>query len=206
MKHTKRVFLTVFVVMGYILGFMLGFFVILYSPIIQHADNLKSGLSDSITAYDANGVLPSLSPTTTMLIFDANGSCENGIHDGANESYHRYIPLAYSRLSQVLAGEEVFTPFVRGLSIELFPKKIPDNFASRGVKLLIGKPYTTASGELKAVFLIKDFIDLEPSMSGYLAMFTVLYFIIVLFLYVLGRKNRQITRLNEEYVANISHD
>lgn len=72
--------------------------------------------------------------------------------------------------------------------------------------VIVGTLVESANGKQFASILIRDFADLDTSMIIYIAIFTFLYAIGLVFMSHTLRKERELNRMRRDLIANVSHE
>lgn len=72
--------------------------------------------------------------------------------------------------------------------------------------VIVGTVVESANGRTFASILIRDFSDLDTSMIIYVAIFTFLYAIGLVFMSHTLRKERELNRMRRDLIANVSHE
>lgn len=72
--------------------------------------------------------------------------------------------------------------------------------------VIVGVVVESKNGKSFASILIRDFSDLDTSMIIYVAIFTFLYAIGLVFMYHTLRKERELNQMRRDLIANVSHE
>lgn len=72
--------------------------------------------------------------------------------------------------------------------------------------VIVGTVVESGNGKQFASILIRDFSDVDTSMIIYMAIFTFLYAIGLVFMYHTLRKERDLNRMRRDLIANVSHE
>lgn len=171
--------------------------VVLLVPYISHSEFLNNLSARAAQEYAVNPDLESIELySLSALVYDASGEYTEGslpkyfyYTDNAQEAFGRWPEQV---LPQVLSGKKLHrVGFV-------LPKRI-------GV-IYIGEPVWQDGAVTGAFFLIRDLHDLYPTMISICAAYTLFYILAVACLVWSIQKKQKYLQLQNNYVANFSHD
>lgn len=193
-KWTRR-FIIIIVAYALLLSTCIG--VVLLAPYISHSEFLNNLSVQAAQEYAANPDLGSIELySLSALVYDVSGEYTEGslpryFHytDNAREAFGRWPEQV---LPQVLSGKKLHhVGFV-------LPKRV-------GV-IYIGEPIWQDGSVVGAFFLVRDLHDLYPTMISICAAYTLFYILAVVCLVWSIQKKQKYLQLQNDYVANFSHD
>lgn len=171
--------------------------VVLLTPYISHSDFLNDLSGRAAQEYAETPELDSIELySLSALVYDASGDYREGrlpgyfyYTDNAREAFGRWPEQV---LTKVLSGRKIcHVGFV-------LPKRV-------GV-IYIGEPIWQDGTVTGAFFLIRDLHDLYPTVIAICAAYTMFYILAVVCLAWSAQKKRKYLQLQNNYVANFSHD
>lgn len=184
---------------AYCFGLLLGLFSIVIYPIYHRQKGAMLSRAESIAAEHTEGVTSTMdyikSATMRILIYSPDGTClqnvfiRNKNRDPQEESViHTYLQ---PYLMQVLDGHKLFA---------LAPSyETPRNWTN--YCMIAGVP--TQNGG--AVILVKFLENLQEAYLGYLAYFSLFYWITAYCVLTYRHKKRKLDEAQRAYIANVTH-
>lgn len=198
MIRKKKKYTVIFILIAlYILGLMIGFAVILGIPYSRHKSSLIRIAEHEAKIYAKEGVISSLDNFgMSFLVYDTKGNCKDSILSGVPDmSYNfnagKHMPKIYK--------EGNFYQF------ELVSTK-DSTHTERNPAIVVGTAIKRDDKVIGALFLIRDFEDLFPTLIGYFCVWTIIFSLICLCYYILEKKNGQIEQMQRMNFTNVSHE
>lgn len=182
---------------GYLFSVILGCFIIWAIPIVKNRDDLLE-----IAVNKGNQVLSDGKIDEVMIygmehwMFGEDGRLVSNQTAFLHHSQQEEIRALYSK---VLDEGELFHP-----CLFLLDNREEDPIRMFGI--VVGAAVERSDGMRFASILLRDFPDLESTMTTYMALFTILYSVGVLFTVLTVRKERQLNRMRRDLIANVSHE
>lgn len=189
----KPVCLTVFLILIYCLGLTLGTVFIYSYSVYKHRPYFLTKTRAIAQEYCAGTDVAAEAmsgPHTHILFFDTEGTCIRHVYPViAQPNYELNIALERD-LSAALGGKEVFRPKFTG---------------NENVEIITCVPIGNGDSITGAVFLIREIMDLDKAAEAFLIFFTIVYWVVVIFLLRDVRRKRKYEELRQNYIANVTH-
>lgn len=194
--HRKRFIITILLI-GYLCGILVGCFTIWLIPVTKNKADLLE------IAHDKGQEVLSAGLMDKVMIFGmehyfyaADGfiiSHESAfLHDSQQDYINSFVPRA-------LEEGELFLP-----TFFLLDNRDEDPRYIFG--LVAAVSMTGPGGDQFVSVLLRDLTDLDTTMITYIALFTILYLVGVLFTVITIRKERELNRMRRDLIANVSHE
>lgn len=114
------------------------------------------------------------------------------LHSSQWDKIREYVP-------DVLEKGTLFVP-------TLFLLDNRENDPTSVFGIVAGTIVESASGNRFVSILLRDMTDLDTTMYTYIALFSILYFVGVLFTIVTIKKERELNQMQRDLIANVSHE
>ena len=192
----KRSLAIIALTVGYLLGVILGCFVIWAVPFFKNKSGLlefsyTKGIEDLYGSPDE----PAMIFGMEHWVFSADGtliSREASFLSGDQQEHvHSYLPV-------ILKKGQVFRPTFFRLAGQRHTAVI--------FGILAGMTVEGPDGDLYVSIMLRDLPDLSSTMLTYVAAFTILYIFGVLLSLTTIRKDRELNRMRQDLIANVSHE
>lgn len=198
-QSRKPVFLAVLFLIIYVLGLILGAVAVNAYPYFYKQKNFFDGIAGIISQQYLDG-------STDFLYSSADSHLHIYLYNTQGELLHYIEPifikegtnpidLHEKHFSAVLSGKEIY----RLTIADEMPRSIPDIMAVSGI------PIQNEGSVVGALFFVKNLVDLPSSLVGYVIYFTIFYWLTVFFFVSTSRKKKQLDKLQQNYIANVTH-
>lgn len=195
--------IAVFLIVVYLLGMILGLFSIVIYPVYHRQKNGLFRRAEEISEEHMEGIEDTLeyikSPMMRILIYSNDESGQQHIisqysHENS-ESVSEIKAYLETYLPTVFNGQKVFAM----TSSYETPKKLIQ------ISLVAGVPIIKDETVVGAVFLVKFLENLQEAYLGYVAYFSVCYWVSAYFVITFIRKKRKLEEVQRNYIANVTH-
>lgn len=193
----KKQLTIISLIAGYLFSVLLGCFVIWAIPIVKNRDDLLE-----ISANKGAEVLSAGQMDEVMIygmehwMFHEDGRV---LSSQTAFLHHSQQGEIRAFCAEVLDEGELFRPYSF-----LLDNREEDPIRVFGI--VVGTTVEGPNGIRFASILLRDLPDLDTTMITYVALFTILYSVGVLFTVLTVRKERQLNRMRRDLIANVSHE
>ena len=193
----KKRFIVLGLLTGYLLGLIVGCFIIWAIPFFKNKEDLLE-----ISTNKGNEILSAGKIDEVMIygmehwMFNEHGQIISYQTAFLHHSQQDEIQTFYQ---QVLDEGEIFTPY-----FFLLDNREEDPIKVFGI--VVGTVVESPSGLRFASILLRDLPDLDSTMLTYMALYTILYLVGVLFTVITIKKERELNRMRRDLIANVSHE
>lgn len=193
----KKQLTIISLIVGYLFSVLLGCFVIWAIPIVKNRDDLLE-----ISANKGAEVLSAGQMDEVMIygmehwMFHEDGRV---LSSQTAFLHHSQQGEIRAFCAEVLDEGELFRPYSF-----LLDNREEDPIRVFGI--VVGTTVEGPNGIRFASILLRDLPDLDTTMITYVALFTILYSVGVLFTVLTVRKERQLNRMRRDLIANVSHE
>ena len=192
----KRI--TIFILaVGYLAGVIIGCFVIWAIPFFKNKDDLlEISQNKGIEILSAGQIDEIMIYGMEHWMLNERGQLVSKQTAFLHESQQAEIRAFYSK---VLEDESTFLPY-----FFLLDNREEDPIRVFGI--IIGTVVEGPGGHSFASILLRDLPDLDSTMITYIALYTILYLVGVLFTVITIKKERELNRMRRDLIANVSHE
>lgn len=197
-SRKKRCLWCILIALSYALLLGICYFAVLSAPYISHVDYLNKMSERAAREYAINPDLNSIElHSLGALVFDTDGNCIESelpkfLHYFGGDAEHAFEEWPLGALHRVFDGKTV-----RHVGFVL-PKNV-------GV-IYIGEPIYRQETIIGAFFLIRDLHDLFPTLISICIAYSIFFVLAVVCLFYSLQKKQKYLHLQNNYVANFSHD
>ena len=182
---------------GYLFSAILGCFIIWAIPIVKNRDDLLEIAVNKGTQVLSDGKIDEVMIYgMEHWMFREDGQLVSSQTAFLHHSQQEEIRELHLK---VLDEGELFHP-----CLFLLDNREEDPIRMFGI--VVGAAVEGPDGMRYASILLRDFPDLESTMTTYVALFTILYSVGVFFTVLTVRKERQLNRMRRDLIANVSHE
>lgn len=193
----RKRLLVALLVAGYLCGVVLGCFIIWAIPIARNKTNMLEIAYDKGTEYLYYGQAdPTMIYGMDHWFFSERSQLiyheAAFLHADQWDEIRAYVP-------EVLEKGELYIP-----TTFLLDNREED--PSRVFGILAATAVESPSGYRFVSILLRDLNDLDTTMITYVAIFSILYLVGILFTTAIIRKERDLNRMRRDLIANVSHE
>ena len=189
---------TIFAVVAvYLLCVIFGCFIIWVIPFAKNRSDLLEIAEDKGKEVLSAGIMEEVMIFgMDYALYSENGFQLYKVNNFLYKSQWEYISDCSK---EVFEKGQIFTPAMLLLDNR-------DDEPRRIFGVVVGVVVESSSGKQFASVLIRDFSDLDTSMTIYVAIFSLLYVVGLVFMLHTLRKERELNRMRRDLIANVSHE